>query len=69
MGVDPLDNLARIGIDETSYRRGHRYLTVVVCHDTGRLVWAGVGRSRASIEAFLNELGPESPRSAHTRLL
>lgn len=59
MGVDLLDNLTRIGIDETSYRRGHRYLTVVVCHDTGRLVWAGVGRSRASIEAFLNELGPE----------
>ncbi|MDP2182888.1 MAG: ATP-binding protein [Actinomycetota bacterium] len=26
-GVDPLDGLMRIGIDETSYRRGHRYLT------------------------------------------
>jgi transposase len=58
-GVDLLDNLTRIGIDETSYRRGHRYLTVVVCHDSGRLVWAGVGRNRASIEAFLDELGPE----------
>ncbi len=39
MGVDLLDNLTRIGIDETSYRRGHRYLTVVVCHDTGG--WCG----------------------------
>ena len=58
-GVDLLDQLTRIGIDETSYRRGHRYLTVVVCHDTGRLVWAGVGRNKASIEAFLEELGPE----------
>jgi len=27
--------LRRIGIDEISYRKGHRYLTVVVDHDTG----------------------------------
>jgi hypothetical protein len=31
--VDLLANVRRIGIDETSYRRGHRYLLVVVCHD------------------------------------
>ena len=30
-------------VDEISHRRGHRYLTVVVCHDTGRLVWAAAG--------------------------
>lgn len=56
-GVDLLDGLKRIGIDETSYRRGHRYLTVVVCHDTGRLVWAHPGNSKATVEAFLAELG------------
>ena len=38
---DPFDGLRRIGIDEISYKRGHRYLMVVVDHDTGRLVWAG----------------------------
>lgn len=37
---DRFAGLARIGIDEISYKRGHRYLTVVVDHDTGRLVWA-----------------------------
>jgi transposase len=47
--VDLLDGLRRIGIDETSYRRGHRYLTVVVCHDTGRLVWAFPGNSMATV--------------------
>lgn len=56
-GVDLLDNLKRIGIDETSYRRGHRYLTVVVCHDTGRLVWAHPGNSKATLEKFLEQLG------------
>src|ERR687895_2630879 len=25
--------------DEISYKRGHRYLTVVADHDTGRVVW------------------------------
>ena len=58
-GVDLLDGLTRIGIDETSYRRGHRYLTVVVCHDTGRLVWAHPGNSKATLEMFFAELGEE----------
>ncbi|MDO9556018.1 MAG: ISL3 family transposase [Coriobacteriia bacterium] len=58
-GVDLLDGLTRIGIDETSYRRGHRYLTVVVCHDTGRLVWAHPGNSRATLEMFFAALGEE----------
>src|SRR5512132_1645396 len=38
--VDRLAGLRRIGIDEIAYKRGHRYLTVVVDHDSGRLVWA-----------------------------
>jgi transposase len=54
---DPLDGLRRIGIDEISYRRGHRYLTVVVDHDTGRLVWAAPGRTKAVVASFFNELG------------
>ena len=37
---DRFAGLSRIGIDEISYKRGHRYLTVVVDHDTRRLVWA-----------------------------
>ena len=47
--VDRLEGLRRIGIDEISYKRGHRYLIVVVDHDTGRLVWAGPGRSEAAL--------------------
>jgi transposase len=57
--VDLLDGLRRIGIDEISHRRGHRYLTVVVCHDSGRLVWAAAGRDRKTVEAFLDALGEE----------
>ena len=59
VGCDLLDGVSRIGIDETSYRRGHRYLTVVVCHDTGRLIWAAPGRSKEVLDAFFAELGEE----------
>jgi transposase len=57
--VDRLDGLRRIGIDEISYKRGHRYLVVVVDHDSGRLVWAGPGRNDTALHAFFDELGEE----------
>lgn len=56
---DRLDGLRRIGIDEVSYKRGHRYLLVVVDHDTGRLVWATPGRDQATLNTFFDQLGPE----------
>jgi transposase len=55
---DRLDGLARIGIDEISYKRGHRYLTVVADHDSGRLLWAAAGRDRATLRMFFDQLGP-----------
>ncbi len=57
--IDRLDGLRRIGIDEISYKRGHRYLIVVVDHDSGRLVWAGPGRNDAALNVFFDALGPE----------
>ncbi len=56
---DPLAGLQRIGIDELSYRVGQRYITVVVCHDSGRLVWAADGRDRKTVERFFDALGLE----------
>ena len=56
---DLFAGLKRIGIDDFSYRKGHRYLTVVVDHDTGRLLWAAPGRDRKTVEQFLDLLGKE----------
>jgi len=56
--TDRLDGLRRIGIDEIAHRRGHRYLTVVVDHDTGRLVWAAAGRNSETVRSFFDALGP-----------
>jgi transposase len=58
-GDDWLAGLRRIGIDEVSYRKGRRYLLCVVCHDSGRIVWAAPGKSRAVLNAFFDELGEE----------
>jgi transposase len=54
---DPLEGLRRIGIDEVSYKRGHRYLIVIVDHDTGRLVWAAPGRDKKTLNRFFDALG------------
>lgn len=53
-----LDGLRRIGVDEISYKRGHKYLTVVADHDTGRVIWASQDRSKSSFEGFFQALGP-----------
>lgn len=59
--LDPsrLAELRRIGVDEFSYRRRHRYLTVVVDHDRRRLVWAAPGRGAETLGAFFKELGAD----------
>lgn len=55
-----LDDLYRIGIDDISYRKGHRYLTVVADHDRdGAVVWAKEGRDAETLRAFYDELGEE----------
>ena len=56
-GLDPLEGLRRIGIDEISYRKGQRYLTVVVDHDSRRLVWAAPGRDVHTLRRFFDQLG------------
>ena len=58
-GVDRFAGLRRIGIDEISYKKGHRYLTVVVDHDARKLIWAAPGRDKATVRRFFDELGPE----------
>jgi hypothetical protein len=57
--VDRFAGLRRIGIDEISYKRGHRYLTVVVDHVSGRIVWAAVGRDEKTLRTFFDKLGEE----------
>ena len=52
------DGLRRIGVDEISYRKPHKYLTVVVDHDRTRVIWVGEGKSAETLGQFFKELGP-----------
>ena len=49
----------RIGVDEISWRKHHKYLTLVLDHDRGRVVWGAPGRDSATLDGFFEELGPE----------
>lgn len=50
------DNLEQIGIDETSYKKGHKYMTVIVNHKTGHLIWAKKGHGKEILSDFFKEL-------------
>jgi transposase len=56
---DLLDELTLIGIDEISYRRHHKYITIVTDHVRGRVVWAAEGKSAETLREFFRVLGPE----------
>jgi transposase len=54
---DRLHNLFEIGIDEVSWRKQHRYLTLVADHIRGQIVWGTEGNSQAAADRFFAELG------------
>lgn len=53
------DGMRRIGIDDVSYRRGHKYLVVVYDHDTGTVLWVGQDRKKTTLGQFFALLGEE----------
>jgi transposase len=52
-----LEGLVAIGVDEISYRKGQRYLTTVVDHQRGAIVWCAPGRNAATLQGFFELLG------------
>ncbi len=53
-----LSDLHFIGVDEISYGRPTKFLTVVVDHERGRVVWAAEGKSSETLGRFFETLGP-----------
>ena len=52
-----LHGLVAIGVDEVSYRRHQRYLTSVVDHRSGAIVWCSPGRNAETLQEFFDLLG------------
>ena len=53
------DGLVNIGVDETSYKKGHKYITVVVNHDTGKVIWVSEGHGKSIFTKFFKQLTKE----------
>ncbi|WP_419004016.1 ISL3 family transposase, partial [Bifidobacterium pullorum] len=52
------DGLHAIGVDETGRRKGHAYITVIVDHGRGRVIWAHDGHGRQVLDLFFRQLTP-----------
>ena len=55
--------LKEIGIDEISYKKRHRYLTVVYDLERHCVVWIGEGKGRETIDKFFGEALSKGQRS------
>lgn len=49
-------NVINIGIDETSHKKGHKYITTVTDLDTSTVLFITEGKDKITIEDFKNEL-------------
>lgn len=55
--------LKSIGVDEVSYKKGHKYVTVVYDLARARAVWVGEGKKRETIDSFFeNQLSDYQKR-------
>jgi transposase len=56
-----LDGITAIGVDELSWKKGHKYLTLVyqVDRNCRRLLWIGKDRTAATFQQFFDWLGSD----------
>lgn len=59
LNPDRLNQLYAIGLDEVSYHKGHKYLTVIADHLAGTPVFVTSGRTRQAVGRLFDHLGPE----------
>ena len=59
--LDParLRDLYDIGVDEVSWRKQHRYLTLVVDHQRRQVVWGTEGSGEKAADGFFADLDPD----------
>jgi transposase len=59
VGQTDCQDLRIMAIDEIAVRKGHHYMTVVLDHESGRVVWMGEGRSKETLDAFFANMTEE----------
>jgi transposase len=64
---DNLEKVERVGIDETSTKKGHQYVTVCADLDTRRVVYVGEGRGAAIVGSLATTLSQKGGSAAKIR--
>jgi transposase len=53
---DRLSGLVEIGVDEISWRKHHKYLTLVSDHATSKIVWGAAGKDTTTLDKFFADI-------------
>ncbi len=65
--ADRLGDLFEISLDEVSWRKGHRYLTLIGDHRQSCVVWGTEGKGQAASDEFFAALDPPPAPSTQPR--
>lgn len=57
------EKLRILAMDEISIRKSHRYLTVILNWETGKILWVGEGRRYETVKGFFDSLSKEQKGS------
>lgn len=57
-----ITDIDKLGVDEISYCKGHKYATIVYNLDTQCVVWVGEGKGRETLDIFLSTAISEGQR-------
>lgn len=57
-----IGDIDKLGIDEISYCKGHKYATIVYDLDVGCVVWVGKGKGREAADEFFSNAFTEQQR-------
>jgi len=57
------DGLRILAVDEIAVKKGHRYMTVVLDYETGRIVHVGKHRKAKTLNSFFNKLTAKQKKS------
>ena len=62
-GQPKYDGLRILAVDEISLKKGHKYLTIVLDYETGRVIHVGKGRKAKTLTSFFNRLSSKQKKS------
>ena len=62
-GQPNYDGLRILAVDEISLKKGHKYLTIVLDYETGRVIHVGKDRKAKTLTRFFNRLSSKQRKS------